>query len=220
MTECNFYTPEEVRPLYGEIVPVYQAAFAGEPWNEASKCADQRRGACIGGLSAVAVGSLCGMCELRPTRQAYEADELTERFDSLAVSRPAVWYTERNVNGLTMAAVAWQESPQVIVREKYPEVPDMSEWIAGQFPGELPIMWLDEVFANKRAQSNGNLRNFGDCARGLARRLGRDTVAYRTIAPQMTRVAERDFGSRAVVLKRGEDVPDRRDFVIINTEEE
>lgn len=28
MSNNNFYTPETVRPLYGELVPAYQEAFA------------------------------------------------------------------------------------------------------------------------------------------------------------------------------------------------
>jgi len=28
MSEGKFYTPDEVKPLYGEVIPAYQAAFA------------------------------------------------------------------------------------------------------------------------------------------------------------------------------------------------
>lgn len=213
MSEGKFYTPEEVKPLYGEIIPAYQAAFAGKPWEEVSKCADQRQ-RCVGGLSTVAVGSLCSLCGQCPERPAYEADELIARFDALAVSRPTMWYGEQTPEGLAMAAVAWKETPAAIVQEKYQDVPEMTRWIS-EMIGESPIVWLDEVFANRQIRSAGNLRNFGDCVTGLAQQLGSEMVAYRTIVPQMTWAAQRDFGSAAAVLRREAEVPDRRDFVII-----
>ena len=226
----NFYMPDEVRPLYGEIVPAYQVAFAGSPWNEVSKCADESL-RCVGGLSALAVGSQCDTCGLCPSRPAYEADELIDRFDELGSTRPTAWYAEQNDDGVTMAAVAWKATPSVIVEEKYADVPDMGDWIKDRFStqfqrlvrrvgfrtNEPEIMWLDEVFANRQIKPNGNLQNFGKFVVGLAEMLDCELVAYRTIEPRMTAVAERDFGRDATVLKRNEDVPDRRDFVIINT---
>lgn len=214
----NFYTPEEIKPLYGEIVPAYQIAFAGSPWNEVSKCADESL-RCIGGLSALAVGSLCDTCGLCPARPAYEADELIGRFDELGSSRPTAWYTERNDLGLTMAAVAWRALPSEIASEKYSDVSEMSDWIVDKL-GDEPVMWLDEVFANRKLKSRGNLQNFGEFVLGLGSLLGCENVAYRTIEPRMTTVAKRDFGNNAVVMGRELDVPDRRDFVTINISKE
>ena len=128
MSNSNFYTPEAVRPLYGEIVPAYQEAFAISPWNEVSKCVDEQA-RCEGGLSAVEVGSQCNMCGLCPTRPAYEAVELVERFDALGLSRSTAWYVEQNDLGLTMAAVAWKALPLDIAIEKYADVPEIANWI-------------------------------------------------------------------------------------------
>lgn len=214
MSNNNFYTPEAVRPLYGEIVPAYQEAFAVPPWNEVSKCVDKQV-RCDGGLSAVAIGKICNMCGLFPARPAYEADELTERFDALGVSRPTAWYAEQNDAGLTMAAVAWKSSPSDIAIEKYADVPEMADWIVDRF-GDEPVMWLDEVFANRQLKLRGNLQNFGRFVTGLASMLDCNDVAYRTIEPRMTTVPTRDFGDDAVVLNRSVDVPDRRDFVTIS----
>lgn len=215
MSNNNFYTPEGVRPLYSEIVPAYQEAFAVPPWNEVSKCVDEIE-RCDGGLSAVAIGSLCNTCGLRPIRPAYEAVELMERFDALGLSRPTAWYAEQNELGLTMGAVAWKALPGAIATEKYSDVPEMSDWIVDRL-GDEPVVWLDEVFANRKLKSKGNLQNFGKFVIGLASMLDCESVAYRTIEPRMTTVPKRDFGDNATVLTRKIDVPDRRDFVIINS---
>jgi hypothetical protein len=214
----NFYTPEEVRPLYCEIVPAYQKAFTAPPWNEVSKCVDEQA-RCDGGLSSIAIGSLCNMCGLCPVRPAYEADELTERFDALGSSRPTAWYAEQNVLGFTMGAVAWRAQPSAIAIEKYADVPEMSDWIIDRLADE-PVMWLDEVFANRQLKPKGNLQNFGKFVMGLAAMLDCENVAYRTIEPRMTAVPKRDFGDNAIVLTRKIDVPDRREFVMINNIQE
>lgn len=218
MSNNNFYTPETVRPLYGELVPAYQEAFAVPPWNEVSKCVDEQA-RCDGGLSAIAIGSLCNTCGLCPTRPAYEADELTERFDALGMSRPTAWYAEQNEFGLTMGAVAWKALPIAIATEKYADVPEMSDWIVDRLGNER-VVWLDEVFANRQLKSRGNLQNFGRFVAGLATMLDCENVAYRTIEPRMTAVPKRDFGEKAIVLTRKLDVPDRRDFVMINDAQE
>lgn len=218
MKECNFNTPDEVEPLYGEIVPAYQEAFSGEPWYEVSKCADQLQ-RCVSGLSSLAIGTSCELCGNCPSRPAYEEDELVERFEALAASRPTAWYTEQNKVGLTLAAIAWEAEPSVVALEKYTGVPEMKDWLDNYFETNK-IAWLDEVFANKRLSSTGNLHNFRNMVTGLAERLGAQTIAYRTIHPAMIRAATRDFGNDAAVFSKNTEVPDRRDFVVISMEKE
>lgn len=214
MSNNNFYTPREIRPLYGEIVPTYQAAFADTPWNEVSKCVDEQV-RCEGGLSAVAIGGFCNTCGLCPSRPAYEADELTKRFDALAESRPTAWYVEQSELGLTMAAVAWKAPPSVIATEKYADVPEMSQWLVEKL-GNNPLMWLDEVFSDRGRKPEGNLQNFKNFVVGLAYMLDCDMAAYRTKEPRMTYVPKRDFGDKAAVLLRITGIPDRRDLVMIS----
>lgn len=214
----NFYEPEAVKPLYGEIVPAYQTAFAGEPWYEVSKCADEAQ-RCVAGLSAVAVGALCETCGNRPTRPAYEADELVARFDALGASRPTAWYIEQNELGVTLAAVAWEATAGVVASEKYKDNPAMAEWLNEKL-GNGRLMWLDEVFANRELKPRGNLQNFGAFITGLAEMLDTREVAYRTIQPRMLTAPKRDFGDAATVFNRQTDVPDRREFVVIKLGEE
>ncbi len=214
MCEFNFFNPEEIKPLYSEIVPAYQAAFAGEPWYEVSKCEDQQT-RCVGGLSALAIGTTCDLCGNCTKRPAYEADELVTRFEAVAASFPVVWYVEQDERGLTLAAVAWKVTPQAIASKKYQNVPDMREWLP-QTLGSNELIWLDEVFANKLIRDSGNLQNFSSMCTGLALRLNGQTLAFRTINSAMTRAAKRDFDDKAVVFERYASVPDRRDFVTIN----
>ena len=204
--------------MYDEIVPVYQAAFAGDPWFEVSKCADKLQ-RCVGGLSALAIGNTCDLCNSCPSRPAYERSELIERFEALAASRPVAWYAEREANELTLAAIAWQASATTIAQEKYADVPAMGDWMSGQL-GDKPLIWLDEVFANRAVRMSGNLRRFGTMNRGFMEQLNNPTLAFRTKNKRMTAAAKRDFGDQATVFKRDKTVPDRRDFVIIKTNED
>lgn len=215
--ENSFYSPDEIRPLYSEIVPAYQRAFAGEPWFEVSQCVDERR-RCPGGLSCTEIGSVCSTCGLTPIEPAYEAQGLIERFEGLATTRPTTWYTERVQGKVALAGVAWEANPRLVAAEKYEDVAEMAEWLERAI-GPERLVWLDEVFADAARRVSGNLRNFGAMCRGFMERLGATTLAYRTINPRMTFVAARDFGERAVILERKVGVPDRRDFVVIDERE-
>lgn len=218
MSTSNFYKPEAVVPLYGDIIPAYQKAFAGGPWYEVSKCPDRLQ-RCAGGLSALAIGSSCELCGDCPILPAYEAAELIDRFENLAASRPTAWYVEQNDNGVTLAALAWKAKATTIANEKYSDVPAMAEWLNNNLGGN-DVMWLDEVFANKELKARGNLQRFGEFVTGMAQMLETQTVAYRTKEPRMIAVPERDYGLNAKVLARQKNVPDERDFVIINLGEQ
>ncbi len=207
--------PEEVRSYYDQIVPTYQVAFAGEPWFEVSKCPD-RLARCVGGLSSVAIGSTCLVCGESPSRPAYEQPELIDRFEQLAENRPIAWYIEEADGDVLLAALAWQADADAIAAEKYPDVPAMVEWLPTTL-GKEPVVWLDEVFANRLKRPTGNLTNFAKICQGLSERLTNWQLAYRTISPQMVAAPRRDFGEQAQLFARNEDVPDRRDFVTINT---
>lgn len=213
MIECNFYSPEEVRPLYGEIVSLYQSAFAGEPWYEVSKCVDSLE-RCIGGLSSVAVGNICSVCNQCPVEPAYKASELIARFEAIEASRPAAWYTERTEDGLTLAALAWKATSATIAQEKYTNIPKMSAWLLRQL-GNEPLVWLDEVFADRSLRPSGNLARFKAMNTGFMERLGNPTLAFRTKNSRMLAATKRDFGEQSQIFERDLAVPDRREFVVI-----
>lgn len=211
----EFFNPEQARSLYPEITAVYQTAFAGEPWFEVSKCADNEEiKRCVGGFSALTVGQTCEICGNCPIRNAYEQDELVSRFESIARTRPTAWYLERNEQGLTLAAIAWIKTPLEIVQEKYSDNPKMAEWMRSIL-GQREIIWLDEVFADKSKKASGNLSNFGRMCRGFSNVLDNRTLAFRTINDRMVTATKRDFSYASRIFGRTVEVPDRRDFVII-----
>ncbi len=215
----NFYRPDEVD--YEEIIPTYQEAFRGYPWYEVSKCADtMQRQRCEGGLSRIALNSLCGVCDQSPRLPAYEPDELVQRFETLAITRPTGWYIERMQGRVALAAITWKADAATICDEKYQGDPEMKAWMR-QEVGTEELLWLDEVFADKTVRASNNLENFEAMTRGFGARLGGNVLAYRTINPAMIRVTERGGLQAAATVSRAgsSSLPDRRDFVKINIEE-
>lgn len=209
----EIYTPAEVTQRYQEIVPVYQTAFAGEPWYEQSKCEDsellQR---CISGMSALAVGEVCRTCDQQLQRPAYETGELVARFDTVGQTRPTSWYIEDGSEGTTIC-LAWRANWELIAREKYPGSAEMSEWLKTRELSEC--VWLDEVFADLDKRPKGNLRRFGEICAQLCIQLESNRLAFRTINAGLVQAARRDFGEAVSVYKREVEVPDWRDFITI-----
>ena len=145
---------------------------------------------------------------------------IDREFDAIGETRPACWYIEETPAGLALAAVAWTADPVQIAAEKYPGSLEMAAWLKRKYaPTATPnpeIVWLDEVFADRQVSRRNNLANFRPMVRGFSDRLDRTKVAYRTIAPAMTRAAMRDFGDDATIDKAKSDVPDWRNFVSID----
>lgn len=212
---ARFVAPDEARDKYDVIIPAYQAAFAAEPWYEVSKC-----GGCSSGYSRQNPGDICQACGSTTGDEAYTEQELAERFDAIGETRPTCWYIEETPAGLALAAVAWTADSVQIAAEKYPGSLEMAAWLKQKYvpnaASDSEILWLDEVFANRRISRRNNLVNFRPMVRGFSDRLDQTNVAYRTIAPAMTRAAMRDFGDDATIDKAKSDVPDWRNFVSID----
>lgn len=219
MTAETFYTPEEISEKLPSVIPVFISAFAGEPWYEVSKCADDMRiQRCASGLSAVAVGELCNVCEIAPSSPAYTYDEVKESFDEYAQGPPTVWYTEEIETGLALAGFASREQRQTLMKGVYRKSPDMDAWLGAKI-GDQEIAWVHEVFADHSRRSKGNLVNFRSMCEGFSERLDTASLAYCTINPRMVSAAVRSFGDSAVrVYEKQKDVPDWRYFVHIDME--
>jgi hypothetical protein len=195
------------------IVPAYQEAFSGWPWFEVSKCVDpSKQQRCAGSLSRIAVNEMCTTCGLKPTQPAYEPDELIERFNMLESTRPTSWYMEAVDENPALVALAWSAAPEQIAIEKYGDVPAMQDWLTSTLPNE-PIIWLDEVFADKQVRASGNLVNFRSMCTGFMSALNNTELAYRTISPAMLRAAEKGFQ-----VTPSKDTPDRRAFITLGGE--
>jgi len=204
----NFYREGELD--VSSVVPAYQVAFSGWPWFEVSKCVDPgEEQRCFGGLSQIAISKTCTTCELQPTQPAYEPDELIERFERLESTRPTRWYVESIEERPALVALAWSATPEQIATEKYDDVPKMQDWLVNELPNK-PIVWLDEVFADKKIRPSGNLSKFRDMCQGFMLDLASTDLAYRTINPAMLKAAEKNFQ-----VTPTENVPDRRSLVRI-----
>lgn len=212
---ARFAAPDEARDKYDAIIPAYQAAFAADPWYEVSKCSG-----CSSGYSRQNPGDICQACGSTTGDEAYKEQELAERFDTIGETRRACWYIEETPAGLALAAVAWMANPVQIAAEKYPGSLEMAAWLKQKYApnaaSDSKILWLDEVFADRQISRRNNLVNFRSMVRGFSDRLDQTKVAYRTIAPAMTRAAMRDFGDDATIDKAKSDIPDWRNFVSID----
>ncbi len=207
----KFYSSTDIRPFYNELAETYRSAFAGPPWFERGKCVDPAS-RCASGFSATGPGLTCGTCSEQVVDPAYSTTYLTELFASYE-SKNSSWYTEQFSGRIALAAVAYATTPDTIAENKYSD-DTMQDWIETNIVS--PIIWLDEVFADLQARPRGNLRNFGSFVCGMMAQLDVPTLAFRTINPAMLRASERDFGKNATILKRKLDVPDWRDFAIID----
>jgi len=209
--KITFYKEGELDTL--TIAPAYQEAFSDWPWYEVSKCADPKLvQRCAGGLSRIALGETCTTCKQSPTQPAYEPTELVERFQMLEATRPTRWYVESIKDSPALVALAWTALPETIAQEKYPDVPPMQNWLVETL-GSKPVIWLDEVFADKTIRPKGNLINFRRMCEGFMTAFDTTQLAYRTISPAMIRTAENNFNTTPV-----ENVPDRRAFITIRGE--
>jgi hypothetical protein len=215
----RYYKPGSIPP-YEQTTSIYQQAFAGYPWFEVSKCADQcEPKRCIANLSALAVGQICEICSNKTTEPAYKPSELTSKFKAIADSRPTAWYTEESKDELTMAALSWKATPEVVAAERYADVPLMQAWLKEQF-AEEGFTWLDEIFADLSKKPDGNLENFKSICCGFAEQFGKDKVAFRSINERLIGKASKIFGDDCTIYARNKDIPDRRDFVVINFKEQ
>ncbi|MBI4098017.1 MAG: hypothetical protein HY426_03165, partial [Candidatus Levybacteria bacterium] len=177
--------------------------------------ADVKR--CVGGFSSMPIGSTCQECGNCLIRTAYEREELIAGFERFAEKFPLAWYLERNDAGVTLASVVWFASAEDIASEKYQYIPGMRKWMEDLL-GKTPVMWLDEIFADRSKKPSGNLSNFRNMCMGFADEFGSQTMAFRTINPRLVAAAKRDFEGTSV-YPRNDLVPDRRDFVLINLEQ-
>lgn len=214
--------PAAMSPYIDSIVTAYQEAFAGEPWYERAKCPDVTQ-RCESGYTAVPVGETCKTCRCQPVEIAYPADELRQRFEETAATRHTVWYLELAADEVALAALAWVAKPSKIIAEKYNDNLRMKSWLKTQID-DRPVVWLDEVFANKNVRPRNNLANFDSMVGCIQSELGISTVAYRTITPQMVYAGIRIGGT---IFGRNGDrppelgansgtVPDWRDLIVVN----
>lgn len=198
------------------LAAAYREAFAGEPWNEVSRCVSPDKPVneqCSGGFSALPVGELCRICDDTPLAEAYPFAELEARLaDDLARSDTFA-YWERDADGAVMVAAIFRLADPIDIAEaRYADQPGMQLWFAREL-GSEPILWLDEIFADRAARPAGNLWNLETAFTDAATAFGVDRVAFRSIN-------ERLLGKAASVLDDaqvldGTALPDERNRSVV-----
>lgn len=194
------------------LVPVYQKAFAGEPWFEVSKCA------CARGFSAQRVGERCIECGQKLSEEAYPPRELLQSLEKrIAENQPSAVYVEAAPEGGApiLGAISFRAAPQEIYRRKYagrenPRVQGVLERAGKE------IAWLDEIFADRLQRSSGNLWNFEKMCLAIGK--GASALAFRTINPRLAQKAWGVFGScsTAYVFEDPGTIQGSSSLVVIN----
>ncbi len=191
------YAPSAVSNQLDRLVEMYQGAFAARPWQEVSKCPSETEQAnCPDGLSRVAVGSICEVCQLCPTEPAFPTEELKAKFTFESKDTHSLWYLEKDPSGtIALATLARVTTAEALAREVYGDDPEMQQWISEKYPEETTrITWISDIFADTTIRPKGNLANFGDMCRSLTRGSRPTEVLFRTINPRIVSAAQRDFG--------------------------
>lgn len=194
--KTRWVSPESLREklaLLPELVPVYQKAFAGEPWYEISKCPG-----CPRGYSAERPGEACTGCGTRLTEEAYPADALLKDLRERVRANPSFVYAETLGREPVLGAIAYRMSPEKIYAQKYQgrESREAAEIFAA-----LPksLVWLDEIFADRDRRPSGNLWNLKTMCDRMVQSLGPTVIAFRTINMRLVAKAQRVFGTNCAV---------------------
>jgi hypothetical protein len=204
----GFYETKEVD--LERIAPVYQSAFADDPWFEVSKCPSEKlEDCCPNGFSRCPVGETCPKGYL-VREVAYPTAELVKNFEKY---QDGLWYIEFVDKDLALAALAWRANAKEIFAKKYQNNPNMQQWLSAKIPGE--VVWLDEVFRDKSVRPRKNLANFETMVNGYMEKFDTELLAYRTISPAMLKKPQTVFPDKSTIFNRKVDLPDWRDFVII-----
>jgi len=203
-------TPSEL----DDIGLVYQRAFADKPWFEVSKCvAKDTKNQCESGFSPLKVGEFCTKCALRTAEEAYPLDQLQESLMERLRYPGARLYREYDDNSrLLLAAIFWEDKPSVIGKKKYADVPAMQQWLSDTLPDE-PLIWLDEIFADKTLRPMGNLWNFPALVQQVFEGTSCQRLAFRTINEGLLTKSSREIPGAQIFSS--DYLPDWRSFVQI-----
>jgi hypothetical protein len=207
------------------LAEVYKAAFAGEPWYEASRCMAD---GCPVGFCPDTPGAPCAGCggELA---EAYETDELAAAWRRMITSEDAMMEVGYTDDGPVRVTLARPTTPRELFERKYSDVPAMEAWTAENLDREL--VWIEDTFADRNKQPRGNLKDRGRTLGGIALRYGGLAIVTRTLAPQIIAATLRDVpestslfigtegaGSTIPGVRQAGNVPDRRTLLNVKLE--
>jgi hypothetical protein len=211
-------TAEAVAAEALRLVPIYQVAFAGEPWREVSACAapSQFEEVCPGGRSPQGIGETCARCGEVLCAPAFSGKRLTADWTSHFDEHDSRFYLERlEDDSCVLAALAWKANAKALADRCYSAAGEreMRAWLIDRVPGEF--VWLEDIFANLALRPTGNLWNYREMISQFLSEFESSVFAFRSINERLIEKTVALFGSQAERLVAGEDVPDRRNFVLV-----
>lgn len=214
------HTVEAVAAETPQLVPIYQMAFAGEPWREVSACAAPAgfENACPRRRSQQEIGETCPRCGEILQEPAFSEERLTADWVSRFSAHDSRFYLERYPDGsCVVAALAWKATAEVLAERCYsaPGEEKMHAWLADRLPGEF--VWLEDIFADLSLRPSGNLWNYRAMTSQFLSELRGSVLAFRSINEGLIEKTLKLFGPQAEHLIAIQDVPDHRDLVVVRS---
>lgn len=204
------------------LTDVYKAAFAGEPWYEASRCMTDD---CPVGFCSDAPGTPCAGC-VNELVEAYDAEELAAAWRRMITDEDAMMEIGYMGGEPVRVTLARPTTPAELYARKYADVPVMKRWTSENLDREL--VWIEDTFADRRRQPRGNLKDRGQTLGNIALRYGGLAIVTRTLAPQIIAATLRDaaentdlfigtegVGSAMPGARSVGNVPDRRTLLSV-----
>lgn len=163
--------------IYGpQLTETYKVAFAGEPWFEVSKCAEEQ---CAVGFTPLEAGGCCESCE-QELVEAYSTEELLAGWKRILEDEGGFMEVALTDEYPQRATLARPTTPDELFERKYQDVPAMEEFLARVLPKDF--VWIEDTFANRQRQPNGNLKNRKETFERIGEFYGRPTLATRTLS--------------------------------------
>lgn len=177
---------ERIKEIGPELAESYKVAFAGDPWNEISRCNAQ---ACPAGLSNLEVGCDCADCG-QPLGEAYEVNDLVSGWSDMLTLENAFFEVASEDCQPQRATIARPTNIDELLMRKYQDVPIMKDWLQQRFSGNF--VWIEDTFANRLRKPTGNLKERGQTLRRIAAFYGGAQILTRTLSPAIVASTLRD----------------------------
>ena len=208
-----------------ELAGAYKIAFAGDPWNERSRCDAMT---CEKGFCELTAGAPCPTCGSQLI-EAYDENELVEGWLTMLKDEGAFMEVAMQNDIAYLATLVRPTTTQELYERKYSDVPQMQDWIKNTLPNG-DFIWIEDTFANRDVQPNKNLVDRGATLGRIALQYGGLQIATRTLSPAVIAATVRDagpvtslyLGEEEIKMKKGLQVessgtvPDARSFLKID----
>jgi len=186
-------TAERIVEIGPDLAESYKVAFAGDPWNEVSRCNDL---ACLEGLSGLEVGCECPGCG-GALEEAYNVEELVGGWSTLLRQENAFFEVAFEEGQPQRATIARPTNVDELLARKYADTPFMKDWLQQRFPDNF--VWIEDTFANRNRKPTGNLKDRGETLGRIAAYYGGAQILTRTLSPAIVAATLRDAKARSMV---------------------